>query len=235
MDAVDVRGLLGVLLADGSLASYRTPAGGYVQLTLTAGPSESAFLEEKVAELRHFLPTKAEIVPYRTTPRDNGKTTPVLRFRVSTGKLFPIYNLLYPRGVRRITSTVLEMLGAHAAAWLWAEGARVQRDGSVELARVGGTTEEALLVQEWLETLTGAASRVDLERVRPRLWFVEEQATKIQDALLGYAPISRRHLFLQATWDVSALRSHRTHILFMEREDPAPGPTQEAVADLAAH
>ncbi len=91
LDAVDVRGLLSLLLADGSLVSYRTPGGGYIQLTLTAGASESAFLEEKVDEFRLFIPTKAEIVPYKTSPRANGKTTPTLRFRVSTNKLRPVY------------------------------------------------------------------------------------------------------------------------------------------------
>ena len=233
MDAVDVRGLLSLLLADGSLAPYRTPGGGYVQLTLTAGPSESAFLEDKVAEFRHFLPTKAQIVPYRTTPRSNGKTTPVLRFRVSTGKLFPIYNLLYPRGERHITSTVIDMLGAQAAAWLWAEGARPHADGTTELARVGLSTQEALLVQQWLEMLTGAVSQVDLERIRPRLWFDAEQSRKIKEALCGYAPRSRQHLFTGDQWNVNAIRSHRTQLLYLERQDEDPGP-QAAPMDAAA-
>lgn len=231
MNAVDVRGLLGLLLADGSLVPYRTPAGGYVQLTLTAGVSESAFLEEKVREFRQFLSTRAEIVPYKSTPRSNGKTTPVLRFRVSTSKLTPIYNLLYPRRSRLITSTVLEMLGAHAAAWLWAEGARPDRDGSVELARVGSMTEEALLVQQWLETLTGASSQVILERTRPRLWFSTEQAAKIRSALVSYAPTSRRHLFSCHQWDVSSIRSYRTHAQFVEGADSVPGSPQEALDD----
>lgn len=234
MDAVEVRGLLSLLLADGSLAPYRTPAGGYVQLTLTAGPSESAFLEDKVAELRQLLPTRAQIVPYRTTPRDNGKSTPVLRFRVSTSKLYPIYNLLYPRGSRRVTSTVLDMLGAAAASWLWAEGARPGRDGETELARVGSTTQEALLVQRWLEMLTGATSQVVLERVNPRLLFNADQSQKIKVALIDYAPRSRKHLFTDSHWDVSAIRSHRTQLLHLEREDPATRSEAPPLVDLAA-
>jgi hypothetical protein len=234
LDAADVRGLLGLLLADGSLAPYRAPGGGYVQLTLTAGPSESAFLEDKVADFRHFLPTKAQIVPYNTTPRSNGKTTPVLRFRVSTSKLFPIYNLLYPRGERRITSTVIDMLGAQAAAWLWAEGARPQAGGTTELARVGLSTQEALLVQQWLEMLTGAVSQVDLERVRPRLWFDAEQSRKLKDALSSYAPRSRQHLFNSNQWDVSSIRGHRTQLLYVERQDSAPGQEATPLDDAAA-
>jgi hypothetical protein len=212
LDAADVRGLLGLLLADGSLVRYRSPSGGYVQLTLTAGAKESAFLEEKVAEFRQFLPTEAQIVPYKTTPRANGRSTLVLRFRVSTTKLRLIYNLLYPGGERRITSTALEMLGARAAAWLWAEGARVCRDGSVELTRVGGDEHEATLVQQWLATLTGAHSEVLAERVRPRLHFSHAEARKIRIALLDYAPLSRRYLFTEESWDVSTIRSARTEL-----------------------
>lgn len=234
MDAVDVRGLLSLLLADGSLAPYRTPGGGYVQLTLTAGPSESAFLEDKVSEFRHFLPTKAQIVPYQTTPRSNGKSTPVLRFRVSTGKLFPIYNLLYPCGNRRVTSTVLDMLGAAAAAWLWAEGARPASNGTTELARVGTSTQEALMVQQWLEMLTGASSQVVLERVKPRLWFDVDQSIKIKDALSAYAPRSRKHLFTCNLWDDSAIRSHRTQLLHLERQDPLTRTEAPPLVDLAA-
>lgn len=228
--AVDVRGLLSLLLADGSLNPYRTPAGGYAQLTLTAGPKESAFLHDKVVEFKQFLPTKAEIVPYRTTPRANGKTTPVLRFRVSTSKLFPVYNLLYPRGERRITSTVLDLLGARAAAWLWAEGSRPHRDESAELARVGSSTQEAIAIQQWLERLTGATAQIDLERIKPRLWFKPEECNKLKHRLIDYAPQSRQHLFENRYWDVSAIHDHRTQLRFMERQHSLSGASQEAVA-----
>lgn len=230
MDAVDVRGLLGLLLADGSLVPYRCPGGGYIQLTLTAGATESAFLEEKVAEFRQFLPTKAQIVPYKTLPRANGKTTLVLRFRVSTNKLRPVYNLLYPRRERRITSVVLEMLGARAAAWLWAEGARLRPDGSTELARVGNTEEEAFLVQQWLETLTGAESFITQEQVRPRLDFPATEARKLRAALLDYAPVTRQHLFKETFWDVHAIRSARTQLLHDEGQDCIQGSQAAAVA-----
>ena len=112
MEAADIKGLLGLLLIDGSLNQYRTPRGGYVQLTLTGGVTESAFLDEKVQEFRQFIPTKAEIVPYQTAARylkrknadgeidDRPRHTTVLRFRVSTNKLRPVYNLLYPEGTR---------------------------------------------------------------------------------------------------------------------------------------
>lgn len=234
LDAVDVRGLLALLLADGSLACYRSPAGGYVQLTLTSGLHESPFLEEKVAEFRQFIPTKAQIIHYRSSPRSNGKTTPCLRFRVSTARLRPIYNLLYPAGERLITATALGMLGAQAAAWLWAEGCRPVRDGAAELARVGASADEALLIQNWLCMLTGAESELSLlqswRHRRPRLVFQPEQSEKIRRALLPYAPLSRRHLFHDQTWNVSSIRCARTELLLGGGDDSPQGPQGAAVA-----
>ena len=223
MDATDVRGLLGLLLGDGSLVPYRTPGGGYIQLTLTAGASESAFLEEKVDEFRTFIKTKAQIVPYRTTPRANGKTTPILRFRVSTNKLRPIYNLLYPIGERQITHTTLDLLGAQAAAWLWAEGVKIRQGQSALLGRVGSTSEETLLIASWLEMLTGAKSKLEDNYVKPRLSFSPEDSVKIQEALKQYAPRTRKHLFQGDQWNVSAIRSSRTELQFRQRSDQPQG------------
>ena len=169
MEAADVRGLLGLLIADGSLVPYRTPSGGYVQLTLTAGLSENAFLEEKVEEFNQFIFTRAKIVPYKTKPRLNGSRTSILRFRVSTNKLRPIFNLLYPVGERQITQIALNLLGAQAAAWLWAEGARINKNGSSSLVRVGTTEEEAVMIAQWLQMLVGATGKLDEDHVRPRL------------------------------------------------------------------
>ncbi|MEN6402910.1 MAG: hypothetical protein ABFD94_13285 [Armatimonadia bacterium] len=233
MEAVDVRGLLGLLLADGSLVQYRSPGGGYVQLTLTAGVQESAFLEEKVAEFRVFMPTRAQIVPYRTAIRSTGKATTVLRFRVSSNRLRTIYNLLYPHGERRVTSLVLEMLGGRAAAWLWAEGARPQPDGSVELKRVGRQAGEAALISDWLETLTGASSQILPDYIKPRLHFTPEGAAKIRSALADYAPPSRIHLFTGTTTDVHTIRSYRTELLSRQGQDRAQGPQAQTVADPA--
>lgn len=234
MDAVDVRGLLGLLLIDGSLAPYRSPTGGYIQMTLTAGVSESAFLEDKVAEFRQFVPTKAEIIPYSTRPRANGRSTQVLRFRVSTNKLRPVYNLLYPQGERQITSTALDLLGARAAAWCWAEGARLMKDGSSILARVGTTIDEAYLMASWIEVLTGARSELEGELVKPRLSLDATQTSKIQEALAPYAPSSRRYLFTGEHWDVSSIRSARTELLLGEGRHLAQGEPEEALVGAQA-
>ena len=229
-----MRGLLALLLADGSLVPYRSPAGGYIQLTLTAGVHESVFLEEKVAEFRHFIPTEAQIAPYKTAPRRNGRSTWVLRFRVSTNRLRPIYNLLYPGGERTISAPALDLLGGSAAAWLWAEGSRPRSDGSVELARVGRTVAEAQLVNNWLALLTGAVGVIDDRRMQPRLQFDAATADKLCHALTPYAPRSRQHLFTREIWDECSLRSARTELLLGTGADRPQGSGDAAVAHPAA-
>ena len=230
MDAADVRGLLGLLVGDGSLVPYRTPSGGYIQLTLTAGATESAFLEEKVEEFKQFIFTRAKIVPYRTKPRNSGKSTQILRFRVSTNKLRPVYNLLYPIGEKQLTRTTLDLLGAQAAAWLWAEGAKPMKDGSVLLSRVGSTFEESQLIANWLTMLTGAEGSIDEAYIRPRILFKAEQAQKVRETLKSYAPKSRIHLFNKELWDVSAIRSSRTELQLGKGIDQSEGEKEKAMA-----
>ena len=213
LDVTDVRGLLGLLLVDGSLVHYRSPSGGYIQMTITAGVKESAYLEEKVAEFKSFFPTRAAIAPYSTAKRANGKQTTVLRFRASTNKLRPVYNLLYPAGERQITQPVLDILGAQAAAWCWAESAVIGKRGGAKLSRVGNTRAEAMRLNTWLELLTGARGEVKVYRKRPRLSFDPQQTKKVQAALIQYAPKSRIHLFTGEVPDVSAIRSSRTELL----------------------
>ena len=230
MDVVDVRGLLGLLLTDGSLVPYRTPGGGYIQLTLTAGGEQSASLEEKVTEVRQLRPAKAVITPYKSAPRANGRQTSVLRFRVSTNKLRPVYNLLYPCGERLINQTALDLLGASAAAWCWAQGARVHNDMSSELSRVGNTYVEGARLQAWFEMLTGAVSDLRDHRQKPRLYFKPEETEKVQRALLSYAPNSRLHLFTGVTPDVSSIRSSRTELLLGSGVDIFKRETAKALA-----
>lgn len=195
MDTSDVKGLLGLFLPGGHLKYCRCPRRSYVRATLAAGVRDRDFLEEKVAELRQFVPTSASITPYQTSLRESGRRTTVLRFRLSSSALWPVYNLLYPNHEREITRPVLEILGGQAAGWLWAHGCRADRDGAL-LAHVGSLREEALLVAGWLQLLTGAHAEVAEGYRKPRLRFDREQAGLARQALLPYAPRSRRHLFL---------------------------------------
>jgi hypothetical protein len=230
LDVVDVRGLLSLLLTDGSLVSYRTPGGGYIQLTLTAGINQSAFLDDKVREFKEFLPSKAKITPYKSSPRANGRQTSVLRFRVSTNKLRPVYNLLYPGGERLINQIALDLLGASAAAWCWAQGAHIRPDMSAELSRVGKTYMEGARMQAWISMLTGAQPVLGEHRQHPRLYFTPSETLKVQTALIQYAPPSRIHLFKGVTPDVCSIRSSRTELLFGGGDNSSKGEKTAARA-----
>lgn len=202
LDTQGVREVLGVLLADGCLVCSRAATKSRITAAMHGGASEQSFLEEKAAEVRRWVSTTARIAPYQTQPRDSGRSTTVLRFRFTSDKLLPIYNLLYPGGEREITGPVLEILGGRAAAWLWAEGARFASDGSCLLRRVGRMESEARLVSGWLQVLTGTTSTVVYPRAEerrgkglPRLYFEVGQVKRLQEALGFYAPTSRAHLF----------------------------------------
>lgn len=190
----DMRDLLGMLLVDGSLKTYPTPSGGYVQLSLVAGVGASDFLAEKAELLRRVLPTRADVTT-TASRRANGRSSSQLRLRVSTNRLRPIYNLLYPGGEREITRNALDLLGGRAAGWVWAEGVRWRPDGSACLRRVGQTSYEACLIGGWLELLTGASSRLADATRRPQLELEPADAAKAAQVLLPYAPQSRRHCF----------------------------------------
>jgi hypothetical protein len=194
LETTAVRGLLGLFLADGCLTSRRGPVSAYVKASFNAGVHERDFLEEKIAEIRSYIPTTAAIVPYQTPERHTGHRTTVLRYRVSSTLLRPVYNLLYPYRRRKVTRAVLELLGGRAAAWLWAEGARPQSGGFI-LRRVGATEDEARLISGWLELLTGASSELLDSQCKPRLWFDARQSALLRDSLRSYAPTSRHYLF----------------------------------------
>jgi hypothetical protein len=196
LDTDAARGLLGLFLADGRLERIRAPARSRIRAVLEGGVGETDFLEEKVAEFRRFIPTNAAIRHYQTSRRDSGARTTVLRFRAQDQRLRPIYNLLYPHGSRQITSPALELLGGRAAAWLWAEAAKPLEFGGFVLRRAGTEPEEALLLAGWLRMLTGAKAEFCGSHRRPRLLLCSEQAALLQTALLPYAPLSRRQLFL---------------------------------------
>lgn len=196
VDTDAARGLLGLFLADGRLERIRAPVRSRIRAVFEGGVGETDFLEEKVAEFRRFIPTSSSICRYQTSQREGGGRTTVLRFRAQSQQLRPIYNLLYPYGSRQITPPALELLGGRAAAWLWAEAARPLPDGGFVLRRAGGEPEEARLLASWLRMLTGAKPELCGGHQRPRLLLQPEQAALIQTALLPYAPLSRRQLFL---------------------------------------
>lgn len=197
MEATALRGLINLCVATGNLSRYPSPSGGFSQLTLTGSKNTAAYFDDKVTEVRRFISSGAQVTPYsRLSANRDRYIAQALRYRISSSKLEPVYNLLYPNGFKEITSPVLEMCGARAAAWFWAEGAKINKDGSVHLKRVGLDYTEAELVSEWLRfLLMGVESEVSDQYSRPRLIFTPENARKAAARIKPYAPISRIHLF----------------------------------------
>jgi hypothetical protein len=196
LDTEAVRTVLGLTLACGRLERRRGPQKSSIYAVFEGGCGEKDFLGEKVAEFRCFIPTDAEIRDHLTAPREGGLRTPMLRFRATHASLRPIYNLMYPAGVRRITATALELLGGRAAAWWWAENARPLPSGEFLLKRVGSRESEAVAVAAWLRMLTGAEARHTNVGRRPKLVISAGDVFALQTTLLPYAPTSRRSLFV---------------------------------------
>lgn len=208
LNAPDIRGLLGIFLADGhltrsrsaraSLRNYLGEAKGHIKATIHGGISERDFLEEKAEEIRRVIPTAAKISTHQLQPSRTGHRTTILRFRFSSPLLEPVYNLFYVDGEREITRPLLDVLGLQAAAWLWAEGFRNGSQGPT-LRRVGTMRNEARLISGWLEVLTGAGSTIGDSRParkKPYLVFTPSEAERVKAALMPYAPSSRKAVFL---------------------------------------
>ena len=133
---------------------YRSPSGGYIQMTITAGLSGIGISRGKSQRIQVFFPYAcAEIAPYSTAKSANGKQTTVLRFRASTNKLRPLYNLLYPAGERQITQPVLDILEPRPPP-----GAGPRALGSEDVVEPNfhglGIHEQAMRLNNWFELLT---------------------------------------------------------------------------------
>ena len=207
MDPDAFRLLLGLLFADGNLSRTRCPRGYHYRATFMGGVGEKPLLEEKLFEVRKCLPVRAGIGHYMVKSRKadhdpaaiRKKGTLVYRFRVCSKHLEGHWKMLRPRGYPEVTSSLLECLGARAAAWLWSENVRIlpedTHDGVAVLRRVGDTGPEAEMVAEWLALLTGAKGYIDLRKRTPRLHFDRNNRELLQTALHPVAPFHTRWLF----------------------------------------
>ena len=98
---------------------------------------------------------------------------------------------------------MLDLLGAKAAAWCWAESADIGKRGGAELPVSETRLQKLRACIAWLQVLTGAKGEVKLCRKCP---YTPQEAVKVREALIQYAPPSRIHLFTGDVPDVSAIR-----------------------------
>lgn len=199
-----VRGLVSLFLAAGNLTREPRPSGNAnAQATLTGGLKDSAYLEEKVEEFRRFLPSTSDIRPFNPRGADYTGEKLVLRFRCRSPKLLPVYHLLYPTRKRYITSAPLELCAARGVAWMVAEHGKRAYDG-LQLWSTADTAEEVVRIAQWMQRLTGTHCRVvRMERLhRPVILFPPDQAARLCEILMPYAPETRKNLFLLCMNDV---------------------------------
>lgn len=218
--ADQVRGLISLLLPSSSMSLYRSPSGGHVQITLSAGMQDAAYLEEKAGEFRKHWPTDAQLRIFRS----GQQARTGVRFRVSSRDFVPLYNLLYPRRRRSITSSALELCGGRALAWYWCDWLAPFEEGTCLLSHVGTTNEEAEMVAQWMYTILGVESTY---RPNPRpphfpcLQIAADQVDKGARLLLDYCPTTRRSWMEGFLLDDDRVHEQSALLLPGER-DPRP-------------
>lgn len=228
------RGLSSVLVSSGSLGLLRRPTASYVEIVWSGSQREAAYFHEKVDEIQRFFPTTSRPIHARTTPRDGYNGPPSLRFKITSDRLRPLYNLFVPRGTKRISSACLELCGARAIAWLFSDHGRRTPNG-FELRSVARNAEEAVLLAQWMQTILGISCRARLRSRRLALLLDPDNAAKAAEQLLDYSPLTRRHLFLQLLNDRDPVCDPRDLLLPGQQGQPsAAGAVLTPVAEAAA-
>lgn len=190
------RGLSSVLVSSGSFHLLRRPTASYVEIVWSGSQAQAAYFHEKVDEIKQFFPTSARVTHTRCRSSAGQVERPGLRFKITSDRLRPLYNLFVPRGSKRISSACLELCGARGIAWLFSDHGRRTPRG-FELRGVARDTEEVVLLGQWMQTILGVSCRARLRSRRLTLLLDPANAAKAAEQLLDYCPATRRHLFLQ--------------------------------------
>jgi hypothetical protein len=128
---------------------------------------------------------------------DKGKY-PAVRFGVSSKeKLGPVYDLLYPGGIKRFRPQVFEGLGLEALALFWMDDGslevrRRQRPRSIKIERSGWLAashdeEEVKVIADWIHDIAGASGSVVRHRTGMLYlrWF-SKQFRVLAEAIADY-------------------------------------------------
>lgn len=227
------RGLSSVLVSSGSFYLLRRPTASYIEIVWSGSQAQAAYFHEKVAEIKKFFPTSAQVTHARCRSSVDQAERSALRFKVTSDRLRPLYNLFVPRGARRISSSCLELCGARAIAWLFSDHGRRTPRG-FELRGVARNAEEALLLAQWMQTILGIQCRARLRSRRFTLLLDPDNAAKAAEQLLDYCPATRRHLFLQLLNDRDPVCDASDLLLpGAPRQPRTAGAPRPAVAEAA--
>jgi hypothetical protein len=155
---------MGCALGDGCLR--RDKRFGTVTLHISRCQRQAPYAQWQLARLNQELGTAASLRSFM----DKGKY-PAVRFGVSSKRhLAPVYDVLYPNGVKRFTPQAFSDLGPEALALLWMDDGslevrRRQRPRSIKVERSGWLPvskdeEEVDVVASWIHDVTGASGSV---------------------------------------------------------------------------
>jgi hypothetical protein len=160
--------LMGCALGDGCLS--RDKRWGTVTLHIGRCARQAPYAQWQLERLNAGLGTNAQLKHFL----DKGKY-PAVRFGVSSKRvLAPIYEVLYPMGIKHFTRHVFRGLGTKALALFWMDDGslevrRRQRPRSVKVERSGWlpiskNPEEVAVVDGWIHDVTGAQGSVTKHR-----------------------------------------------------------------------
>jgi hypothetical protein len=161
---VDTAFLMGCALGDGCLS--RDKRWGTVTLHVQRCMRQAPYAAWQLERLNQELGSKATIKTFA----DKGKY-PAVRFGVSSKeKLGPVYDTLYPDGVKRFCPQVFRGLGAEALSLFWMDDGSLevrkrQRPRSIKIERSGWLAlshneDEVKAVADWIYDITGASGSV---------------------------------------------------------------------------
>ncbi len=161
---MDSNFLTACALGDGCLSKDKR--WGTVTLHIQRCARQSAYAEWQLEKLNAVLGTKATLKELL----DKGKY-PAVRFGVSSkAKLGPVYDALYPSGVKVFSSSVLRNLGpAELAIFFMDDGSlevrRRERPRSVKIERTAWLAcsheeTETKAIAEWIHAVAGATPSI---------------------------------------------------------------------------
>lgn len=179
--------VIGFCLGKGSLCLY---SRSYV-LQIAQPKLLGAYSRYQWDRLRQFLPSALPPRYFRIEDPRLKSESGQWRLRTSSLYFETAHRLLYPQGDFSLTSAVLELVGAEAIANLWADRGRILRtrqanfcSGQLNLSKCDW--ESAELVRQWIQTLTGAESRLHhspRKREAPMLYFDHDNTLLLMQRL----------------------------------------------------
>lgn len=149
---------LGSILGD----AYLRPSGNSYSLSFTHGEKQLSYLEWKLSMFDNFIVTK-DFYKYETTFHGNA---PIYSFSTITHPyLLDLHKLCYPNGKKVVSQHWLDLLSPLSlAVWYMDDGSINKRYGTIVLCTNSFSTEEQLLIIDYLLSRWNIEAKLELRR-----------------------------------------------------------------------